>query len=45
MSERIRQLIEELGRTQTSLYQRDCLLTWEQSESDLKALLLATDIF
>ena len=45
MSERIRQLIEDLGRTETHLHHRDCLLTWEQSDADLKALLLATEIF
>ena len=45
MSERIRQLIEELGQTETNLDRTDCLLTWEQSDSDLKALLLATEIF
>jgi len=45
MPERIRHLIEELGRTETNLHQRDCLLTWEQSDADLRALLLATEIF
>ena len=45
MSERIRHLIEELDRTETNLLHRDCLLTWEQSDADLKALLLATEIF
>jgi knotted carbamoyltransferase YgeW len=45
MSERIRQCIEELGRTETSLCQKDCLLTWEQSDANLEALLLATEIF
>ena len=45
MSDRIRQLIAELGQTDTNLHQQDCLLTWEQSDSDLKALLLATEIF
>jgi len=45
MSERTRQCIEELGRTETDLFQKDCLLTWEQSDADLKALLLATEIF
>ena len=45
MSERTRQCIEELGRTETNLFQKDCLLTWEQSDANLRALLLATEIF
>ena len=45
MSERTRQCIEELGRTETNLFQKDCLLTWEQSDANLEALLLATEIF
>jgi len=45
MSEQTRQLIAELGKLDTHLHHRDCLLTWERSDADLRALLLAAEIF
>ncbi len=45
MTDHIHTLIERLERVSTNLHQRDLLLTWEQSEADLKAVLLATEIF
>ena len=45
MRDHIHTLIERLERVSTNLHQRDLLLTWEQSEADLKAVLLATEIF
>ncbi|MCH8967845.1 MAG: knotted carbamoyltransferase YgeW [Planctomycetes bacterium] len=44
MSEQTRSLIEQLQARATSLYQRDFLLTWEQSADDLQAVLLAAEI-
>lgn len=43
--EDIRTLIEQLKGLRTNLHQRDFLLTWNQSEADLKAVLLAAEIF
>jgi knotted carbamoyltransferase YgeW len=43
--ENIRALIDQLKGLRYNLHQRDFLLTWEQSEADLKAVLLATEIF
>lgn len=40
----IGKLIEQLGTLQTSLYQKDFLLTWRQTDSELKAVLLAAEI-
>jgi knotted carbamoyltransferase YgeW len=40
----IKQLIGRLGELETSLHQKDFLLTWRQSESDLKAVLLAAEV-
>jgi len=45
MTEKIRSLIQQLDQTQSTLFGRDPLLTWEQSATDLQALLLATEIF
>ena len=45
MSDHIRGLIKRLGALDTNLHQQDLLLTWEQSEADLRAVLLATEIF
>jgi len=40
----IKQLIARLGGTKTGLYQKDFLLTWNQSDSDLRAVLLTAEI-
>ena len=45
MREEIRKLIEKLKMLRTNLREHDFLLSWEQSEADLKAVLLATEIF
>ena len=45
MTEKIQSLIQSLDRIETTLHGRDPLLTWEQSETDLRALLLTTEIF
>ncbi|MGI9609336.1 MAG: knotted carbamoyltransferase YgeW [Acidimicrobiia bacterium] len=45
MTERIRSLIQQLDQTESTLFGRDPLLTWEQSHEDLQALLLTTEIF
>ncbi len=45
MTDHIRGLIKQLGGLSTNLHQQDLLLTWEQSEADLRAVLLATEIF
>ncbi len=44
MKERIRTLIDQLADTPTGLYQKDFLLTWNQTDADLRAVLLATEI-
>ncbi len=44
MSEQIRSLIEQLQAGTTGLYQRDFLLTWEQSADDLRAVLRAAEV-
>ncbi len=44
MSERIQPLIEQMQSGTTGLYQRDFLLTWEQSADDLRAVLLAAEV-
>ncbi|MCH8052698.1 MAG: knotted carbamoyltransferase YgeW [Planctomycetes bacterium] len=44
MSEQTRSLIEQLQARATSLYQRDFLLTWEQSADDVRAVLLAAEV-
>jgi knotted carbamoyltransferase YgeW len=41
---RIQNLIGSLGKLKTDLYQKDFLLTWLQSEADLKAVLLTAEI-
>ncbi len=45
MSEHIRSLIDRLKTLRTNLYDHDFLLSWEQSEADLKAVLLAAEVF
>lgn len=45
MSAKIRTLIEKLGAIDTNLYGQDPLLTWERSAADLRATLVATEIF
>jgi knotted carbamoyltransferase YgeW len=40
----IRSLIAQLGGLKTGLYQKDFLLTWNQSEHDLRAVLYAAEI-
>lgn len=45
MSEHIRALIDQLDELETNLFRKDFLLTWNQSEADLRAVLLATEIF
>jgi knotted carbamoyltransferase YgeW len=45
MPTKARQLINELSDLQTTLYQKDFLLTWNQTDADLRAILLATEIF
>lgn len=45
MTETIQSMIQKLDRIEPTLYGRDPLLTWEQSETDLRALLLTAEIF
>ena len=45
MTDHIRGLIDQLGEVNTNLHEQDFLLTWKQSEADLRAVLLATEIF
>jgi knotted carbamoyltransferase YgeW len=45
MPEMIGSLIRELNDTSSDLYLKDPLLTWEQPEANLRALLLATEAF
>jgi knotted carbamoyltransferase YgeW len=40
----IRSLIAQLGDLKTGLYQKDFLLTWNQSDHDLRAVLYAAEI-
>jgi len=42
---KIEKLVDQLGDIRTGLYQKDFLLTWRQSDADLKAVLLAAEIF
>jgi knotted carbamoyltransferase YgeW len=44
MTQRIRQLIEQLEAVETGLYQQDFLLTWEQPMTHIRAVLLAAEI-
>ena len=44
MNEKIRSLIGQLEKIKTNLYQKDFLLTWNQSDDDLKGVMLATEI-
>jgi knotted carbamoyltransferase YgeW len=39
----IKKLIATLAETKTGLYQKDFLLTWKQTDADLKAVLLAAE--
>lgn len=41
---KLKKRIEELGNLKTKLYQKDFLLTWEKSDSDLMAILEIADI-
>jgi len=41
--QQIRSLVEKCGALTTTLYQKDFLLTWEQSIDDLKAVLLIAE--
>jgi knotted carbamoyltransferase YgeW len=45
MTEKIQSMIQDLGRIEASLYGRDPLLTWEQPDADVRALLLTAEIF
>ncbi len=45
MAYKVRSLIDELGATTKDSSRKDCLLTWEQAESDLRAILIAAEIF
>ena len=45
MTKNIQALIERLADTKPNLHEKDFLLTWEQSDDDLQAVLLATEIF
>ena len=42
-AEKIPALLEQLGALKTGLYQKDFLLTWKQSEADLRAVLLVAE--
>ena len=44
MTDQIRALIEQLEGTGVTLYGRDPLLTWEQTDADLEGLLLTAEI-
>ena len=41
---RIQNLIASLAKLKTDLYQKDFLLTWEQSDAEIKAVVLAAEI-
>ena len=41
--ENVRGLLDHLGALKTGLYQKDFLLTWKQSDADLRAVLLAAE--
>lgn len=41
----IGKLIDRLADLETGLFQKDFLLSWRQSDADLRAVLLATEIF
>lgn len=45
MREHIRSLIEKLKMLRINLREHDFLLSWEQSEADLRAVLLTAEIF
>ena len=45
MTDHIRGLINQLGTLRTNLHEQDLLLTWKQSEADLRAVLLTAEIF
>ncbi len=44
MTEKIRSLIQQLDRTDSKLFGKDPLLTWELSDADLRALLLVAEV-
>jgi knotted carbamoyltransferase YgeW len=39
-----RELIDRLGRLETTLFQKDFLLTWEQTDADIEAVVLIAEI-
>ncbi len=43
MANHLEELLASLGELRTSLYQKDFLLTWLQSDADLRAVLLAAE--
>ena len=44
MDEAVKKLVAELGALSTTLYQRDFLLTWLQSDADLRAVLTTAEL-
>ncbi|MCK4340618.1 MAG: knotted carbamoyltransferase YgeW [Phycisphaerae bacterium] len=42
-AEKVPSLLEQLDTLETNLYQQDFLLTWKQSDADLRAVLLAAE--
>ncbi len=44
MSDKMKTLIDQLGALETGLYEDDFLLTWEQTDADLKAVMLTVEI-
>jgi len=44
MTERVRELIDRLAEVSPGWTRPDCLLTWEQSDADLHAILLVAEI-
>ena len=45
MTYKVRSLIDELGEISKDFDRKDCLLTWERSDPELRAILLAAEIF
>lgn len=43
-NQKIASLVDQLQAQETSLHQKDFLLTWEQSAADLRAVLLAAEV-
>lgn len=44
MDEAVKKLVAELGALSTTLYQKDFLLTWLQSDADLRAVLTTAEL-